>query len=210
MRLRVPNATMSTVVEDIILVTKKEVNAGNVEVLKNLIIGLNSYVKKEQKHVVQTQLSRLDKTAYIPVREPGKRAATLMVASDKFFVADRKTLQEEFAEDLPFLNFTVDEVRHMQPLIQALKIGGKSLLACVSQSYEMDGSRLQDTDLTKTIREKSVIINRLVKFLLVSYCRPRTICMLLKFSQLCLPLSEPKGSERQRCVTQKASEDLSY
>lgn len=160
LNLQVKNATLSLLVDDIIRMTRSKVNLNHIDILKAMVLGMQGFLKKKAEQNTDTQLLRLQETAYLPVHESALKTTLLTSSRDKFFIPDRKELLEAFGDDLPILDFTVDEVRHMKPLLENLGMSGKFLSHCVEEAYDLKGAKKVDDVATRSLRTKNHALYR--------------------------------------------------
>ena len=151
--LGIPDASPAMVIDEIIALTKKTTTAETINSIKEMINVLFSYAKKEQNSVAE-QFRKLRGLAFLPVRQPDTGLVSLKNLGDKFFLPDRKELYQTFKDSLPFLDFEVDDIRRIRPLIDFLDIQSKSIYSALTESWDIDGIKTVDEELTRRLQKK--------------------------------------------------------
>lgn len=151
---------MAMIVDDLITFADKGITNKNVQVIKSMLLALVRYVEKEPQSCILGELGKLQNRAFLPIREPGGSRATLMYSDSRFFIPDRQALCDRFKDSLPLMDFTIDQIHHIRPLIDNLGISQKSLLSAVTETWTPIGSRLEDLESTEKLRSKSQALFR--------------------------------------------------
>ncbi len=144
------NATASTLVDEIIFLTKYPGLP-----IKPLFLALPKYFNA----LKFPDGDRLRMVTCLPVRNRDGEVSRKS-SLDRFFIPDQQSLVDNFRDSVPLLDFSVDEVRHLKPLFESLQIMDKSLRACVKSSWEPVGIPHEDGAMVKLLQSKSELLCR--------------------------------------------------
>ena len=153
--LGVPNLTLQMVFDEI-----KNMDAQKVSVdeIKDKLLVLNSLLKSETSH---PDFGEISKREIFPVRKGFQTPQLVSVATD-FALIDRQPLYESFAaKDALFLHFDLDDIRHLEPLINWAGLQERYLSISVRENSSIEGSNV--TPLSKRSREISTKAHGLLR-----------------------------------------------
>ena len=109
--LRVPQLDLAMVLDQ--LLAARSLNLPVLEV-KELLKTLNSFLRTESN---PPSPSRLFNAQIFPVREPSSSDAILCTSSTQFTLIDRDGPPSEFRDMVRVLDFTMQEIRQLKPLL---------------------------------------------------------------------------------------------
>jgi hypothetical protein len=122
--------------------------------IKDLIWQINALEPDEES------LKMIDDAKVLPViSSTGK--LTLFSRTRTFAIVDRKPLADAFAGRIAVLDFSLDEVRRLQPFLSSMKIESRYLSKLVEEKSSVEEiSSHPDTDLTRDLRRRAYALTR--------------------------------------------------
>ncbi|KAH7411292.1 hypothetical protein BKA64DRAFT_378000 [Cadophora sp. MPI-SDFR-AT-0126] len=157
-QLRISAASLGTLVNGLISLVQKDSTTAQV---KEMIQAINSKRPKD------TDLQSLQTTNCLPVRhlQPnGTLITSFESCQTQFVVNDRRNLAEIFHTQVPFLDFTLEEVLQLRPFLEALQLDQKYLSVICEHATACDGTGTDDIRLTTDFRERAYEILRCAEF----------------------------------------------
>ena len=157
--LAVGNATIDHVVAEII-----SLNAANTTKCKELLILLNEYLATGSPMLA---INKLKGKRFIPVTDSAS-SDDLQVSilknynEDIWYYPDRPSLYNSFVGKVPLLDFSVQEVRKLSPLINALGHKYRRLSEAVEEATESSGDPIYDSLSTRDLQKRSQYFVRYV------------------------------------------------
>jgi hypothetical protein len=152
-RLNIAPAVLSTVVEGLCSLAR-----GNPSLIKvkEMIWAINNMDPR------QGDLELMMECSILPVREgqPGSESVTFRNCHDSFVVTDRVKLGEVFRGQIGFLDFSLEEVRQLNPFLQALKLDKKFLSLVCKKKTACTGERVLDARLTTEFKDRAYALLR--------------------------------------------------
>jgi len=156
-KLRVPQLDLTMVFDQ--LLAARSLNLPVSEV-KELLKTLNSFLRTESS---PPSPSRLLNARIFPVREPSSGNVVLCTSNTQFALVDREGPPSRFIEVVRVLDFTLQEIRHLKPLLAWTCLESRYLSRCI-----MEISRLGDevaapiSQLHRDVRRKAYPLLRYV------------------------------------------------
>lgn len=155
-RLALRNATIDHVVDELLSLRRSN-HTGK---LKELLFFLNDYLLRGALH---SAVHKLKGTIVIPVvseYEALEDADYLWLAYDKhvFYLADRSSLLERFRGKVPIADFTVNEVRRLSPLIDAMDLKDWLLSEAATETTQACGDLVYDEERTIELGQRTKYI----------------------------------------------------
>ncbi|KAK4979511.1 hypothetical protein LTR66_010479 [Elasticomyces elasticus] len=150
-RLQVPNATVATYIREL---STLSYDSEALPACKELLTGLNTLIKQG---VTDPDLHMLWRKKIFPVRSINKDSAeTVLVSADEddWFIADRANLTKCFAGSVRLLDFDLEGVETLSPLIVRLGLEGKVLSKIVNETTVKEGDCAVDSTTTVDLRRK--------------------------------------------------------
>ena len=151
--LQIKDATLETVIDDIIE-TAQTSSLIEFSGLKSLILAIPTVIGPGK-------ISRLRKIKFLPVRRLHSGSdASLVSPVDKFFIADRQYLCALFTGELPLLDFSVEEIHKLSPLLDSLSVRDRRLSVLVKEEGRIVGLKTLDSTMTAKFRGKATALMR--------------------------------------------------
>ena len=103
----------------------------------------------------------------IPVRknsDSGEEQKFVSYDEDGWYLADRISLQESFSGKIWLSDFTIQEVRSLGPLIDAMGLGDQRLSQAVEEDTECIGDPIRDEEQTIALRQRASYLPRSTHF----------------------------------------------
>jgi hypothetical protein len=110
----------------------------------------------------QGDLELMVECSILPVREgqPSSESVTFRNCHDNFVVTDRVKLGEVFQGHIGFLDFSLEEVRQLNPFIQALNLDRKFLTLVCKKRTACTEERVLDARLTTEFKDRAYALLR--------------------------------------------------
>jgi hypothetical protein len=159
-RLGLRNASLIDVVDELLNLSV----LCSLERRKELILMLNGYLGKNSSHLEQIQ--KMKGKHIIPVRknsESGEEQKFVSFDEDGWYLADRPSLQESFSGMIWLSDFTIQEVRSLGPLIEAMGLRDQRLSQAVEEDTECIGDPIRDEEQTRALRQRASYLPRLTQ-----------------------------------------------
>lgn len=151
--LQIKDATLETVIDEIIE-TAQTSSLIEFSGLKSLILAIPTVIGPGK-------ISRLRKIKFLPVRRLHSGSdASLVSPVDKFFIADRQYLYALFTGELPLLDFSVEEIHKLSPLLDSLSVRDRRLSVLVKEEGRIVGLKTLDSTMTAKFRGKATALMR--------------------------------------------------
>jgi hypothetical protein len=123
-----------------------------------MIWAINAMDPKER------DLSSLVARNVLPVTRSGNPAGTtLQNCGNNFTVIDRTKLADIFREHVGFLDFSLEEVRQLDPFLQALDLSRKYLSRVCTEETTCGDDGVLDRTLTEEFKDRAYHLLRYVK-----------------------------------------------
>lgn len=107
----------------------------SVEEVKASLLTVNSLLCSES----DPQRPELMKSNIFPVRCPGDRVKCVS-AQTQFFIVDRESLRSSFEDRVTFLDFSLEEVVQLRPLLSWARLKERYISQCVREFTSIQGS----------------------------------------------------------------------
>jgi hypothetical protein len=152
-RLKISSASLSTVVEEICSLSKGQPSPDN---LKKMIWAVNDMNPKE------SDLQPIAVCDFLPIRgdRSGSDGISLQSCSSNFAITDRAKLADTFRGHIGFLDFSLEEVQQLRPILQALKLDRKYLSLICTENTACSEDRVLDSKLTKEFQDRAYYLLR--------------------------------------------------
>jgi len=147
-RLHIPPASLTTLVEELYSVATPNFD---IQRLKQLFWAINGMKPR------QSDMQILQTCNFLPVRIPSQRGRTIELqdCQSDFVIIDRIKLQEIFENQVEMLDFDLEEVLQLEPLISALNLGSKYISQRCREDTGCQGDGLLDAHLTADFHERA-------------------------------------------------------
>jgi hypothetical protein len=148
-RLRISPASLSTLIEELNSMARRSPTASGV---KRMIWAINAMNPK------QGDLDTLLTSGILPVRRPEpspSRNISFQSCQTDFVVIDRIKLAEIFDGYTAFLDFTLEEVRQLDPFLHSLGLDEKYLSMICDEKTACTENGLTDSTLTAEFNERA-------------------------------------------------------
>ena len=154
-RLRISPASLSTLVEGLCSLAHGQPSITNI---KDMIWAINAMDPKTD------DLIPLAPCNILPVRRTrhGSAEISLQNCGRNFTVVDRTKLADIFMEHVGFLDFSLEEVRQLDPFLRALDLSKKYLSRVCIEETACRGDGVLDVDLTNKFKDRAYYLLRLV------------------------------------------------
>lgn len=124
--------------------------------IKNLLWQINSMA------LTKKDVESLEAVSIFPVRLLGGEIE-LRSRDTQFAISDRKKLEDLFATRIEFLDFSLEQVRILQPLLSALELTDRYLSAAVVEKSFIEKSSKQPSEAwTNHFRRRAYALFRYV------------------------------------------------
>jgi hypothetical protein len=102
-------------------------------------------------------LTPLEEVNFLPVRRTGSPSAVVSLQNSRsnFGIIDRTKLAGIFKEYTRFLDFSLEEVRNLEPFLQALDLSKKYLSCLCTEETACSDSGLLDVALTEKFKARA-------------------------------------------------------
>jgi hypothetical protein len=156
-KLSLRNATIDHVINELELLSP----TAALTVRKELLLVLNDYVARS---VPNSSILRLKDKNIIPVGfgDSEWKYRLMNYNRNVWYLADRTSLRDSFDGKVWLLEFTVEEVRKISPLIKAMDLEDYLLSKAVVETTETVGDPISDPDQTLELRQRSQYLTRSV------------------------------------------------
>lgn len=151
--LGISPATLSTLVEGLCSLAAEEPTVIQV---KSMITAINAMSPE------RIDLNPLMFCQILPVRRFGSNEISLQNRGSNFAIIDREKLAEIFKESAVFLDFSLEEVRQLDPFLKGLDLNQKYLSLACTEDTACTGDRAIDVNLTKTFQDRAYHLLRYV------------------------------------------------
>ena len=160
--LKLKDATLEMAVNDIINVLGKSDMDLKIRIIKSLILCLSEFANRLKNGHVIHFIKELNHKSWLPVWKQGSLGMCLLARAEHFFIADRKILLNSFKDSVPFLDIAMNQIYHLQHLLELLQIDGKLLSNAVVETWSLEGIPVVEPALTNIFRSKSRLLFQLV------------------------------------------------
>jgi hypothetical protein len=153
--LRVPNATVDTVVEE--LKAFEPQKEDDVQRARELLLAFSRLLRSPT--ISESIYQQLSKRAFIPVWQEGSVKVVKFVAfSEVFWIADRPALSTAFQGLIWLADFSIAEVGAIRKLIKAFKMDKKLLSNAVEERIDKEGDAVYDPRLTLRLTNRVSLV----------------------------------------------------
>lgn len=154
-KLRVPQLDLKMVFDQLLAATSLNLAVSEV---KELLKTLNSFLRTESS---PPSPNKLLKARIFPVREPSSGNVILCTSNTQFALVDREGPPSQFIEVVRVLDFTLQEVRHLKPLLAWMFLESRYLSRCVREISRVgDGVQLPISQPHRDLRRKAYALLR--------------------------------------------------
>ncbi len=137
---------------------RKSEEETSVDDMREILQCLNSFLKSENSH---PDFSEVSKSRIFPVTV-GSSKPKLVSLSTSFALVDRQPLRNFFAANAAFFDFTLDQTRHLEPLINWAGLQTRYLSTSVRELSNIEGSIV--SPLSKRSRKLSTKAYGLLRY----------------------------------------------
>lgn len=153
-RLGVQTADTAMIIDELIGRTKGR-NPLTSDVAKCIIREIARMMGTEKIDMkLEASFKRMRQAKALPVRM-GQNDSSLEDASAEFVIADHERYDEAFRPKAAFLDFTIDEVQLLHPLIKELGLRNRYLSQKVKEASVIDGDPNSNDALTKELQARA-------------------------------------------------------
>ncbi|KAH8808653.1 hypothetical protein F5884DRAFT_900865 [Xylogone sp. PMI_703] len=154
-RLRISPASLSTLVEGLHSLAQRQPSSVD---LKRMIWAINEMDPKE------SDLESVINCDILPVRDDryGSTRISFQNCQGNFVVIDRAKLATVFTGYVGFLDFTLEEVRQLEPFLRALKLDKKCLSRLCTEETTCTEDGVVDRRLTEELKDRAYYLLRCV------------------------------------------------
>jgi hypothetical protein len=147
-RLRISQAALSTLVEGLCSLAHGQPSITDA---KEMIWAISTMNPKK------SDLIPLVPCNILPVKKVrhGSAEVSLQNCGSNFTVIDRTKLADIFREHVGFLDFSLEEVRQLDPFLQALDLSKKYLSRICTEETACSGDGVLDVDLTEKFKGRA-------------------------------------------------------
>lgn len=125
--------------------------------IKNLLRALEKYIKADTDPKI---LARLRKASILPVQKSDGLTRLTSSASSNWLIADSERLRFYFADKVFLLDFTVEEIKSLRPLLDGLAISDRILSMKITETTIPQGDLVLQENATYLLRSKSHYLAR--------------------------------------------------
>ena len=152
-RLKIAPAVLSTIVEGLCSLARGNPSLAKV---KEMLWAINNMDPRKG------DLESMVECSILPVRgdRSGSESVTFRNCHDNFVVTDRVKLGEVFRGHIGFLDFSLEEVRQLNPFLQALNLDKKFLSLVCKTRTACTEERVLDARLTTKFRDRAYALLR--------------------------------------------------
>lgn len=181
-RLRVKKLTISMLVSDLKSKATAKAPLGTASA-KLLIYKINAMLPNEALDSrLQGKFNELEGVKCFPVR--GKDGHVMLTdAKADFAIVDNKRFGEAFTHEADLLDFSLDEVHVLRPLLEATRLTNHYLSGLVEEVSDIEGSPAQSSELTDRLH-------------LVAYALFWSVSSTTLFADCLAPVAVLKGCRR--------------
>ncbi|KAL9113802.1 MAG: hypothetical protein Q9187_007574, partial [Circinaria calcarea] len=155
--LKIDNASAKDIINEILSISERS-SKSEIEHLKGFLLYL-SWLNR--KGLYNAEIQQLRGKKVFPVIMPGPTPQhVLKDYYTYFYIADHPHLYANFSGRVSLLDFSVDEVHKLMPVLQALGVKGKLLSANVTEVSRPDGITQLQKLLTSTYADKASALMR--------------------------------------------------
>lgn len=156
-KLLLKNATVDHVINELELLSL----TAALTVRKELLLVLNDYIARGAP---KSSILRLKGKSIIPVGfgDSEWKYRLMNYNRDVWYLADRTSLRNSFDGIVWLLEFTVEEVRKISPLIKVMDLENYLLSKAVVETTETVGDPISDPDQTLQLQRRSQYLTRSV------------------------------------------------
>jgi hypothetical protein len=166
-KLRVPQLDLTMVFDQ--LLEARSLDLPVSEVKEHLKI-LNSFLRTESS---PPSPSRLLNARIFPVREPSSGNVVLCTSNTQFALVDREGPPSRFIEVVRVLDFTLQEIRHLKPLLAWTRLESRYLSRCMREISRVgDGVERPISQPHRDLRRKAYA---LLRYAQLSTCRSSSL-----------------------------------
>jgi hypothetical protein len=152
-KLRVPQLDLTMVFDQ--LLQARSLNLPVSEV-KELLKTLNSFLRSESS---PPSPGRLLNARVFPVREPSSGNVILCTSETQFALVDREGPPSRLTEVIRVLDFTLQEIRHLKPLLAWTGLESRYLSRCMREISRVgDGIQAPISQPHRDLRRKAYVI----------------------------------------------------
>jgi len=152
-RLGLSNATIDHVVEELL----DDADRRPTNQVRELLVAVNNFLKRAFS---LCSIDKLRGKRIIPVKTCSGKTCLMRYDKDLFYLADRPSLYEAFKGRLPLVDFTVDQVRDLSTLIDAMELRDFLLSQSVIEELHKVGIEVSDRQKTKDLRMRARYFTR--------------------------------------------------
>lgn len=149
-QLKISPASLSTLVQELGSLAQRSPTVSKVNQLIWAINGMNPKTG---------DLETLSSSDFLPVRIPPILGTNYQVCfkncQSEFAIIDRTKIAEVFDGHVPFLNFYLEEVRQLQPFLEALGLHSKYLSVLCDEDTACDETGSLDARLTSDFKSRA-------------------------------------------------------
>lgn len=155
-RFRISPAALSTLVQGLRSLANEQ---SSINQIKGMLWAINTMDPK------QNDLASLLTQNILPIRKMrhGTAELSLQNCGADFVVTDRAKLENIFADSATFLDFSLEEVRQLDPLLQALNLSEKYLSHVYTEETSCSDDGISDWDLTLGFKDRAYHLLRYVE-----------------------------------------------
>lgn len=125
--------------------------------IKNLLRALNKYIRSDADPKI---LARLRKASILPVQKNGGLMRLANGSASDWLIADTDRLRSSFADKVFLLDFSIEEVKLLRPLLDNLAISDRLLSAKLAETTIPKGDLILQESTTYVLRLKGQYIAR--------------------------------------------------
>lgn len=132
----------------------------SVDEVKRLLKTLNSFLRTESN---PPSPSRLLKALVFPIRDPSSGRVSLCTSNTQFTLIDREGPPSKFLEKVKVLDFTLQEIRQLEPFLSWTRLESRYLSRCMKETSRLgDGVKSPISQPHRDIRRKAHALLRYV------------------------------------------------
>ncbi|KAE8447535.1 hypothetical protein EG329_010665 [Mollisiaceae sp. DMI_Dod_QoI] len=152
-RLRISPASLSTLVEGLCSLAHGQPTVVNV---KQMIWAINAMDPKK------SDVDPLLRCSILPIETAGSRSPSIsfQTCQGNFVINDRMKLADTFVGRVGFLSFSLEEVRQLDPFLQALDLSKKYLSSVCIEETACTDDGVVDVNLTEQVRDRAYYLLR--------------------------------------------------
>ena len=152
--LGVKTADSAMVIDELIRRTKER-NLLTCDQAKSILREISRLMVTEKiDKRLETSLTHLSQTKFLPVRV-GQNDPNLVDISTDFAIADHKRYDDALRPHAAFLDFTLEEIQELHPLIKGLGLRSRYLSQSVKETSVITGDLNSNDALTKELQARA-------------------------------------------------------